>query len=241
MNTNLLESMTSQLTPQMLQKVSSFLGETPGQTQTAVDRAIPTLLAGLMHFSSFPNGPTQLLNLLNQANYGSLLNNLSGLLDGGNTTQNVITAGQNILHVVFADKIDAVGERIAAASGVSNASASSLLSLTAPVVVGVLARARAAQGLNAARLTTLLMGQKEAVAKLAPAGLAEVFELSNLTNLGPKLTDTKTSRTPAPVRPMAVSPVRDKSVLKKWRWPLLGAVAVALIYFFVGCHSGVTQ
>jgi hypothetical protein len=241
MNTDLLESMTSQLTPQMLQKISSFLGETPGQTQTAVDRAIPILLAGLMHFSSFPNGPTQLLNLLNQANYGSLLNNLSGLLDGGNTTQNVMTAGQEILRVVFADKLSAVSELIAAASGVTNASASSLLSLTAPVVVGVLARARSAQGLNAARLTTLLMGQKEAVAKLAPAELAGVFGLSNLTNLGPKLTDTRTSQTPTPVRHMAASPMRDKSMLKKWRWPMLGAIAVVLIYFLVGRDSGITR
>jgi len=137
MNTNLLESITNQLTPQMIQKVGSFLGETPSQTQTAVDGVIPTLLAGLMHFSSLPNGPTQLLNLLNQANYGSLLNNLSGLLGEGNTTQNMITAGEEIMRVVFADKIDAVSERIALASGVTNASASSLLNLTAPVVVGV--------------------------------------------------------------------------------------------------------
>src|SRR5229473_2440534 len=100
-----------------------------------------------------------------------------------------MTTGEEIVRVVFTDKLDAVSERIAFSSGVSNASASSLLSLTAPVVVGVLARARAAQGLNATRLTTLLMGQKEAMAKRAPAGLAEVFGLSNLTNLGPKLTD----------------------------------------------------
>lgn len=230
MNTNLLESITNQLTPQMIQKVSSFLGETPSQTQTAVDGAIPTLLAGLMHFSSFPNGPTQLLNLLNQTNYGSLLNNLSGLFGEGNTTQNVMTAGEEIVRVVFADKLDAVSERIALSSGVSNASASSLLSLTAPVVVGVLARARAAQGLNATRLTTLLMDQKEAMAKRAPAGLAEVFGLSNLTNLGPKLTDIKAAPAPAPMRRIETAPGSDESMLKKWRWPVLGVAAVGLIY-----------
>jgi hypothetical protein len=233
MNTNLLESMTSQLTPQMMQKVSSFLGETPAQTQTAVDGAIPTFLAGLMHFSSLTNGPAQLLDLINRDNYGRLLNNLSGLCDEGNTTQNVMTTGQEILRVVFADKLDVVSERIATASGVTTASASSLLSLAAPVVVGVLGRVRAVQGLNAARLTTLLMGQKEAVAKLAPAGLAGVFGLSDLTNLGPKLPDVKAALTPDPVRHLAADAVRGKSMLKKWRWPVLGIVAIGLISFFL--------
>ena len=234
MNTNLLENIREQLTPKMIQKVSSLLGETPAQTQTAVDGASPTVLAGLMHFSTLTNGPAQLLDLLNHDNYGRLLNNLSGLCDEGNTTQNVMTAGREILRVVFADKLDVVSERIATASGVTNASASSLLSLTAPVVVGVLARVRAAQGLNAARLITLLMGQKEAIVKLAPAGLAEVFGLSNLANLGSKLMDATAARTPDPVRRMAVDVVRGKSTLRKWRGPALGVVALGLIYFFVG-------
>ncbi|MBI3246744.1 MAG: DUF937 domain-containing protein [Deltaproteobacteria bacterium] len=237
MSIDLLENIASQLTPQMTQKISSFLGETPAQTQTAIDGAIPTLLAGLMHFSSLANGPVQLLGLINRDNYGRLLNNLSGLCDEGNTTQNVMTTGQEILREVFADKLDAASERLAAASGVTAVSASSLLSLTAPVVVGVLGRVRGVQGLNAARLTTLLMGQKDAIAKLAPAGLAEVFGVSSLTNLGPKLTDVKIAPTPTPVRHMAASAASDNSTLKKWRWPALGVVAIGLIYFFLFSSS----
>lgn len=238
MSTNLLESMTNQLTPQMIQKVSSRLGETPAQTQKAVDGAVPTLLAALMHFSSLPNGPTQLLDLINHDNYGRLLNNLSGLCDEGNTTHKVTTAGQEILRIVFADKLDAVSERIAAASGVTNASASLLLSLTAPVVVGVLGRVRAVQGLNATRLVTVLMGQKEVIAKLTPAGLAGVFGSSTLTPLEPKLTDAKAARTPDPVRRMAVDVVKDTSTLKKWRWPILGVVTIGLLSFLVSRDTG---
>jgi outer membrane protein OmpA-like peptidoglycan-associated protein len=241
MNTNLLENISNQLTPQMIQKVSSRLGETPAQTQKAVDEAIPTLLAGLMHFSSLTNGPTQLLTLLNQGNYGSLLNNLSGLCDEGDTTQRVMTVGREILQVMSADKLDAMSERIAAASGVTNASASSLLSLTAPVVLGVLERVRAAQGLNAARLITLLMSQKEVIAKLTPVGLAEMFGVSDLTNLGARPASAMTEATPAPVRRMTTYPVRNESTLKKWRWPVLGVAAVGLLYFLMGRDTGVTK
>lgn len=241
MNTKLLENITNQLTPQMIQKVSSRLGETPEQTQAAVDKAIPTLLASLMHLSSLPNGPAQLLNLINHDNYGRLLNNLSGLCDEGNTTQNVMITGQEILRVVFADKLDAVSERIAAASGVTTASASSLLSLTAPVVVGMVGRVRAVQGLNAVHLAALLMEQKEAVAKVAPAGLAGVFEVSDLMEIGILPTRTAIEATPAPVRRVGPDLVRGDSKLKTWRWPALGVVVIGLIYFFVGREAGKPQ
>lgn len=237
MSTDLLESITNQLVPETIQKVSAFLGETLDHTQAAVDGAIPTILAGLMHFSSSANGPVQLLALINRDNYGRLLNNLSGLCDEGNTTQNVMTTGQEILRVVFADKLESASERVAAASGVTNISASSLLSLTAPVVVGVLGRMRAVQGLNAARLNTLLMGQKGAIAKLAPVGLAGIFGLSDLMKLGPTLTEAKTTPTPDPVRRMVVNAPSDKNTLKQWRWPILGVVAIGLIYFFLFATS----
>ena len=241
MNTNLLASITSQLTPQMVQKVSSRLGETSEQTQIAVDKAIPTLLSGLLHLSSFTDGPMQLLNLINHDNYGRLLNNLSGLCEEGDTAQNMMTAGQEILYLTFADKLKAVSERIAAASGVTNDSASSLLSLTAPIVVGILGRVRATQGLNATRLTALLLSQKNTIVAQAPAGLAEAFGMSDLTKLGTRPTSVATAVTPAPIRRRAVEPEQDKSTLKKWRWPLLGAVAAGLIYFLVGGDSGKTR
>lgn len=233
MSTDLLENITSQLAPPMVQKVSTFLGETAEHTQAAVNGAIPTILAGLMNFSSLANGPVQLLALINRDNYGRLLNNLSGVGGEGNTTQNVMTTGQEILRVVFADKLDSASERVAAASGVTNASASSLMSLTAPVVVGVLGRMRAVQGLNAARLNTLLMGQKAAIVKSAPAGLAGVFGVSDLTKLGPAVTEAKATATAEPVRRMVVSPPSDQNTLKRWGWPIFGVVAIGLIYFFL--------
>jgi outer membrane protein OmpA-like peptidoglycan-associated protein len=143
--------------------------------------------------------------------------------------------------MLFAGKLSAVNELIATASGVTSASASSLLSLTAPVVLGVLERVRAAQGLNAARFATLLMGQKDDVSRLVPAGLAEVLGLSNIADLGAGPVGTVTGMTPDTVRRAAADPVRDESALKKWRWPVLAVGALSLIYFLVGRDTGVTQ
>ena len=231
MATNLLDSISSQLTPQMIQHVSARLGETPAQTRQAIDKAIPTLLASLIHFSS-TNGSSQLLDLFNRANYGRLLNNLSGLLDEGNTTQNVMATGQEILSAVLADKLNAVSEIIATASGVTNTSASSLLCLAAPVVLGVLGRVCAVQGLDATQFAMLLMGQKEAIVKLAPAGLAEGLGVSGIMHL---------DAWPAGMAPaMMAHPVRAESTLKRWRWTVLGVLAAGAIYFLAGCDSGGT-
>jgi hypothetical protein len=235
METNLLESIRQQLTPEMIEHVGTFLGETPIHTHKAIDGAIPTVLVGLMDFSSANAGPTPLLNLLNQANYGRLLNNLSGLLEGGNTTQNLMTAGQEILRTLFAGKLNAVSELIATTSGVANTSASSLLSIAAPVVVGVLERVRARQGLNAARLSTLMMEQKEDIIKIAPEGLARALGLRSLADLGSGPVDEVTeSLNLDMLRRAAAAPMKEQSMLKNWSWPVLAVVAIGLLYFFMG-------
>ena len=226
MTTNLLESIQQQLTPPMIQHVGTSMGETPAHTQKAVDGAILTLLAGLMHLSSSGDGPAQLVNLINHRNYGRLLNNLSGLLNEGNTAQTLIASGQDILSTLFTDKLSAVSELIANISGVTRASASSLLSLTAPVVVGVLGRVRTAQGLNAAGLTTLLIARKDDISRQAPVGLAGVFGLSNVAEFGARLADTATR-----MASKEGERARKESSVKKWLWLVLGAFAVGLLYF----------
>ena len=222
MTTSLLENIQQQLTPERIQYLSALVGETPFHTQKAVDGAISTLFVGLMHLSLSEDGPNQLLNLLNHDNYGRLLNNLSGLREQGNTAEILMAAGQDILSALFAGQLSTVNEVLATASDVASTSASSLLSLTAPVVVGVVERARAIQGLNAARLTKDLLDQKYVLSKQAPIGLAGVFGLSNVTDLGTELMGPETALAPNPARRMAVTPVREDSVLKKWLRLVLG-------------------
>jgi hypothetical protein len=227
MTTNLLENIQQQLTPDMIQHIGMSMGETPAHSQKAVDGAILTLLAGLMHLSSSGDGPARLVNLINHRNYERLVNNLSSLFDKGNTAQTLIASGQDILSTLFTDKLSAVNGLIANASGVTGASASSLLSLTAPVVVGMVGRVRAAQGLNAVGLTTLLLDQKEDILRQAPAGLAGVFGLSNVTEFGAKLADTVTR-----IASKDVERARKESSVKKWLWPVLVAFMIGLLYFF---------
>src|SRR5262245_12380318 len=101
MATNLVELVKSQFTPEVLQQLSTVVGENPARTQEAVAGAIPTLLAGLTNFASSGTGATTLTDLLNQGDYGNLLNNLPSLLRSSNATQDLQNSGRDILSTLF--------------------------------------------------------------------------------------------------------------------------------------------
>jgi hypothetical protein len=102
MAVNLMDLAKTALTPDLMQKVSALIGESPANTQKAVDGAIPSVLAGLLNFaSSNPEGPARLISLLTQGNYTSLLGNLSGLLSGGSATIVVLKTGKVLLVFIF--------------------------------------------------------------------------------------------------------------------------------------------
>jgi len=240
MATNLLGDIQTQLTPDMVHHLSSLLGESPGNTQKAVDEVLPTLLVGVMSFSSSGSGATQLVDLTTHGDYGNVLNNLSGLLNEGNTAEKMMSSGRNILSLVFAGKLPAVSELITTSSGIKSTSAASLLSLAAPVVLGVVARARAMQGLNAVGLSTLLLGQREGVAGLAPAGLASVLGLNSGTNLRAVRPDPAPGMAPNG-DPRAAWDQRGKeSARPPWWALLLGLVALSMVYWLWGQGTAVT-
>jgi len=100
MTTSLLGDIRTELTPAMVHHLSSLLGESPVNTQKAVDGVLPTLLAGVMHLSSSEDGPPRLVNLISHRNYERLLNNLSGMFDKGNTAKILIASGRDILSAI---------------------------------------------------------------------------------------------------------------------------------------------
>src|SRR5690348_9193109 len=102
MAVNLLDLAKAALTPDLMQKVSELIGEDPANTQKAVDGAIPSVLAGLLNFtSSNVDGSARLISLLTQGNLMNLLSNLPGLLSGGSATEDFLKTGKDLLNIIF--------------------------------------------------------------------------------------------------------------------------------------------
>lgn len=232
---NIIDIIKSYLSPEIIQRASSLTDESSNSTQKAMDAIIPTLLAGQLHYScSSENGATRLFNLVSKDDYGNLLNNLSSILQGGSSTQNLLSSGGEILNTLFGGKLGSIINLIANFSGIKNSSASTLLSLAAPLILGVLGREKKSQGLGAAGLTSLLLSQRSAISNIAPTGLASALGLRSLGDLCSDVTDTTKRAAPAAVK--------ESSQLMRWLLPLLVLCLLgALLYYLRGPKVDVTR
>ncbi len=235
MATNLIDSVTSYLTPDVMQKIGSLVGESPSTTQKAMEGIVPALLSKMADVSSSSDGANQLFNMVNQSPNGRLLSNLSGELSGGSGTQKIISSGRGVLSGLFGGGLNASVESIGKFLGLRSSSVTSLLSIAAPLILGVLAKERSSQGLSASALANLLTGQKSLLAKLVPAGLAGL-----LGTRGPGI-DTIAG---AAGRPPIGAPRREAEQVREkipvWVWPALGVAVLGLLLYFLAWRPTVT-
>lgn len=232
MATSLLETLGSYITPDIIGKASSFLGESSGDTQKAMSGILPTLLGGVTTMASTEGGASKLMGLLQGGGFdGSILNNLGGLLSGGTETQNLLGTGQQLLGSLLGNKTSAVASAVSNYSGIKSSSASSLLALGAPLVMSLLGKVQGSQGLNANGLASLLSSQKSSIMSAVPAGLASMPGISGLLGSAGSAVSSAASTAVA----------QTTTTGKRWLMPvlLLVVIALALLAWWRSCGSSV--
>src|SRR5215831_15979533 len=173
---DLMDQIKSLLTPDIISKMASFVGETPAATQKALGGMVPSVIAGLANQASTPNGAQQLARTLDSGGFtGGVLDNIGSLLTGGATTQSTISSGVSILESLFGGKLSSITDLLARFAGIRVDSASSLLALVTPLIMHVVGRQRSAFGSSPSALSTLLGEQKSALAGLLPTGLGSLL------------------------------------------------------------------
>jgi OmpA-OmpF porin, OOP family len=231
MAASLLDTLSTYVTPDIIGKASSFLGESSGGTQKALTGILPLLLGGVSNMASTQGGASKLMDLLQSGGYdGSILNNLGTLLSDGTQAQSLIGTGQQLLGNLLGDRTSAVTSAVTNYSGIKASSASSLLALGAPMVMSLLGKMQATQGLNASGLANLLTSQKSSLMSAIPASLASLPGISSL--LGGAGTAV----------PSAVpSAAAETAGMSKRLVPLLllAVVVVALLAYWKECGSSV--
>lgn len=177
---NLLEILKNQLTSgDTLSVISNLLGENKAATQSGLDAILPTLLGSVIQKGSNTEGSNLIMNLIkNDGHDGSILNNIGGLLGGGDKTNNVINMGAGLVQTFLGDKSSSVVTLISSLSGLKNGSTSSLLKLAAPLLMGLIGKQSAGQG--ASGLMSLLMGQSDFVKAALPLGVSNLLGLGSL-------------------------------------------------------------
>ena len=166
--TSLLDAVRQQLDANTIQQMSGALGADPAATSNAVSLALPAILAGLSRNASQPQGAAALDTALD-AHDGSILGNLGSVLGGGGGI------GGAILGHIFGKHRDTVEQKVGHSSGLDVAQVARLMTMLAPIVMGVLGRMKQSKQLDANRLPDVLQQSREQGEKEIP-GLGGILD-----------------------------------------------------------------
>jgi hypothetical protein len=227
---NLLELLKQVLGSDFGRLVSQYLGEPERPTETSIDALLPVLLGSVAQKGSTPAGASSLLSLLQGLNLDtSLLNNIAGLFSGDAAGANsLVNMGMNLLKTFFGDKSDALTNALASTGDIKSGSASKLLALVVPLVLGFLKRFIGERGLDASGLASLLRGQGDYLKGLLDSRLLNALGFSSPSAFLSGLTQ------PAAVRPEAAYAAMPPPAKKAgWLpWLLLGLAALIGLFLW---------
>lgn len=232
---SLLESVQSYLTPGAIKSASALVGESESSTRQTMNGAVAGVLSGLTNMASSREGAGHLTSMIGEGSFVSVVDNIGSFLGGGSATAGMLSTGQQLLGKIFGGKTSAVAESVGRFGGVRASSATKLMSMAAPLVMGVLGKRVAAQKLDSSGLANLLLSEKSDIAEAAPAGLSQLLRsgstmVSSRTAIrepelsSPAHLEHFTERTP-PAEPTTAPPPAKPNL----RWvPVLLAVLIAL-------------
>ena len=233
---SLLELVKDSLTPDVVRKVSNLVTETAPATESALGRAAPAVLAAVMNTASTPGGADRMRSLITEGGWGAdLLNNLGSRLGGGGGTSSLLSSGAQLVASLVGGKADSLTDLIASSAGVQRGSATTIMSLVAPIVMSVLGKQMTSRGLGASGLSTLLAGERGSLMAALPAGMSGLLGVKD-DLLAREPIAREITREPFAREPIGREPIAEPAVgspLSRW-WPaLLAGLAALAILFFV--------
>ncbi len=176
---NLVNLIKDQLGGSVVNQLGGLLGESGANTERAVSGAVPAILSGLMNSAGSGDGASRLNAALDDHD-DSILDNLGGLLGGGNHTQ-VANQGSSMLgSLLGGNALGSIAGALSGFSGLGRGSSGSLIGMLAPIVMSVLRRQRNSQGLDAGGLASMLSGQRDNIAAAMPSGFDTHLEKEGL-------------------------------------------------------------
>ncbi|HEY7162217.1 MAG TPA: DUF937 domain-containing protein, partial [Acidobacteriota bacterium] len=223
MSFNLIDEAKSLLPSDLISRAATSLGETESGIQRAVNGSIPTVLSGLLNQSS-TTGASGIMDMIRNASGSNILGNVSGLLSGGSISGIGATV-MGWLRSLFGDRLSSVTNSLASFAGIKPSSASSVMSLAAPAVLGSVGNYVKENNLSASGLGSFLMTQKNSILNAIPSGfnLAGALGLSSLSDIGSRISSTVSS-----AGNYAVNTVKKTSGTR-WLWFLLLLLGAGLL------------
>ena len=224
---SIVDSLMGMLGPQVIGPVASQLGESTETVQRGLQTGSAAMLAGLAAKVGQPGFMGQIFSLItNPANTSGALSGLTsnlGSLASGVTSSPMGSLGSQFLSSIFGSNLSSVNDTIGRSTGLASSKVGSLLSMAAPLLLGVLGQHVRQNNLSAADLGNTLKAEAPSLQRFLPAGLGSLL-----------------GGVPSTV---AAAPAEVVAAGNRWLWPVIALVvlALALLWFFNRSKAPVTD
>lgn len=130
-----------------------------GQTQNAANSILTALMGAVAKNASSAEGAGALVSALDRDHDGSILDDLAGMLGGTTAVQNSKTMnGSGIVQHLLGDRQNGIVEMVSKVTGMDKQQVGALMIKLAPMLMGILGKAKKDQGLDTGGLASLLQG-----------------------------------------------------------------------------------
>jgi outer membrane protein OmpA-like peptidoglycan-associated protein len=180
------------------------------------------MLAGLAAKVGQPGFLSQIFGLItNPANTSGALSSLAsnvGSLASGATSSPLGSLGSQFLSSIFGGNLSSVTDTIGRSTGLSSSKVGSLLTMAAPLVLGVLGQHVRQNNLSAGDLGNALKAEAPSFQRFLPAGLGSI-----LGGVSSAVTGAVTA-----------APAKVAAAGNRWLWPLVAIAVLVLLglWFF---------
>ena len=168
----LIDSLIGMATPQIVGALSSRLGESESAVQKGLQGGFASILGALASKAGDGDFLKTIFGLISDSGGGSNLLSSLGSLASGSASSSVIDVGSKFLSQVLGTQQSGIASAIGAASGLKSSSASSLLSMAAPMVLGLLGQKVSDGSLSASSLGSMLKAEAPSLKSFLPAGVS---------------------------------------------------------------------
>ncbi|WP_312557331.1 OmpA family protein [Empedobacter brevis] len=178
---NIIELVKGYITPDLISKTSSELGESDSGISKAINAFIPIILGGVLEKK---NSTTGLFHTIKTFGASRGLANIS-------TEQQTPDTIKELIQVIFGSNAQPIISKVSEYAGISTASSSKLFDLTALTTFGSIGKEAEFNHVSESDFFSSLGGIKDKIVGLIPAGLGlGSLGLGTMFNDSPEITET---------------------------------------------------
>lgn len=178
MSFNLMELAKGALTDKIMGSIGGLLGTDAKATSGGIGAALPALIGGMMKKTSTSGGASEVFGVLDKHD-GGMLGDLGGIFDGGEKQEGMLSMGQGLLKMIFGGGLSGILETIGKLSGLKSGMIGKLLSVLAPVVMGILGKQKKSAGWDIGNFTSAMASQKDHLPKM-DSGLMDSLGIGSM-------------------------------------------------------------